>query len=107
MDTIESLTKEIVGWADEVFPDRPPTSALLKLFEEVGELVKDPSDGSEYADICIMLFDLANMHGVDITAAIKKKMAINKARTWGLTASGTLRHLGISQMDVDSEGGEI
>lgn len=100
MNTIRELTEDIVQWADSTFPSRNAASALLKLFEEVGELVKDPSSGPEYADICIMLFDLANMHGVDLAAAIKDKMDINRGRKWAVTSLGTLHH-------SDSEGGEI
>ena len=89
---IADLTEGIVKWADEAFPDRQPSSAMLKLFEEIGELVRDPSNASEYADICIMLFDLANMHGVDLTQAICDKMLVNKSRRWKQTASGTMQH---------------
>ena len=89
---IPSLTKEIVQWADSVFPNRQAASALLKLFEEVGELVRDPSSPGEYADICIMLFDLAHMHNVDLTQAIIDKMIINRNRNWTVTLNGTMQH---------------
>lgn len=89
---IQTLTNEIVTWADSVFPDRQPQSALLKLFEETGELVRDPSSAGEYADICIMVFDLANMHGVDLAQAIREKLEINRARVWNRTSTGTLQH---------------
>lgn len=92
MSEIHDLTKEIVEWADSVFPERRPESALLKLFEEVGELVKDPSDGSEYADICIMMFDLANMYKIDLAAEIRAKIEINKRRNWAKSKTGTLQH---------------
>jgi NTP pyrophosphatase (non-canonical NTP hydrolase) len=95
MSEIKELTNEIVVWADEVFPDRDETSALLKLFEEVGELVRDPSQPGEYADICIMIFDLAHMHDIDLSAAIREKIEINKRRSWTKTATGTLQHTGI------------
>ena len=90
---IEELTREVVQWADSAFPGRKPQSALLKLFEETGELVKDPSDASEYADIFIMLLDLANMHGVDVVKAIRDKLALNRQRVWVKTATGTLQHV--------------
>ena len=92
MSEIRDLTVEIVEWADSVFPERRPESALLKLFEEVGELVKDPSDGSEYADICIMMFDLANMYKIDLAAEVRAKIAINKRRNWAKSKTGTLQH---------------
>ncbi len=91
---IAELTREIVEWADSAFPKRTPQSAFLKFFGEIGELVDNPSNPDEYADICIMLFDLANMHGVDIAQAIKTKMNINRSRTWVTTALGTWRHEG-------------
>lgn len=90
---IEELTQEVVQWANSAFPDRKPQSALLKLFEETGELVRDPSDAGEYADIFIMLFDLADMHGVDVAKAIRDKLALNRQRTWTKTATGTLQHI--------------
>jgi hypothetical protein len=89
---IPTLTTEIVQWADSVFPNRKAASALLKLFEEVGELVRDPSSPGEYADICIMLFDLAHMHKVDLARAITDKMAVNRKRMWTVTANGTMQH---------------
>jgi len=92
MSEIKDLTKEIVEWADSVFPDRGPQAALLKLFEETGELVKNPKSPGEYADICIMLFDLANMNGIDLSSAIKDKLQINKRRTWEKSLTGTLQH---------------
>ena len=93
MAEIAQLTREVVEWADSVFPDRGPESALLKLFEETGELVKDPRAAGEYADICIMIFDLAHMHGVDLAQAIRDKLALNRSRTWMKTATGTLQHM--------------
>lgn len=89
---IRQLTEQIVQWADSVFPDRKPESALLKLFEETGELVRDPTAAGEYADICIMVFDLAHMHGIDLAQAIREKIEINQNRVWKRTASGTLQH---------------
>lgn len=90
--SIESLTAEIVEWANQALPGRVVQSALLKLFEETGELVRDPKKSEEYADICIMLFDLAHMNGVDLTQAIVDKMAINRGRVWTVTPSGTFQH---------------
>lgn len=97
---IKTLTKNIVEWADSVFPDRKPEAALLKLFEEVGELVKNPRSPGEYADICIMLFDLANMHKVDLAQAIKDKMKINRNRAWVRTLTGTMQHSDAGGTDV-------
>lgn len=92
MSDIQQLTAKVVEWADSVFPERRPESALLKLFEEVGELVKDPSDGSEYADIMIMMLDLAHMHNIDIEMETLVKLEINRTRNWAKSKTGTLQH---------------
>ena len=89
---IQTLTNKIVDWANHVFPNRTSSSALLKLFEEVGELVQSPNSPGEYADICIILFDLAKMHGVDLSVAIQEKMRINEGRSWKFTDTGTMHH---------------
>lgn len=104
---IRQLTEQIVQWADSVFPDRKPESALLKLFEETGELVRDPTAAGEYADICIMVFDLAHMHGIDLAAAIREKLEINKHRDWVKTKTGTLQHFGSpTRMDHIGQNGD-
>ncbi len=90
---IQQLTNRIVGWADKTFPNRTQQSALLKMYEEIGELVKDPKKPDEYADICIMLFDLAAMNGVNIAQAVEHKMYVNEHRTWRETETGTMQHL--------------
>lgn len=90
---IEQLTVRIIAWADRVFPQRTQQSALLKMYEEIGELVKNPKSPDEYADICIMLFDLANMNGVNVAQAIEHKMFVNEHRAWRETETGTMQHL--------------
>ena len=90
---IEQLTDRITSWADKVFPQRTQQSALLKMYEEIGELVKNPKSPDEYADICIMLFDLAKMNGVNVAQAIEHKMYVNEHRIWRETETGTMQHL--------------
>lgn len=83
----------VVQWADVTFPDRHPAMALLKLYEEIGELIRNPKEPMEYADIIIMLVDLAHMHGVtDLGNAVHRKMKINANRQWSQTATGTMQH---------------
>lgn len=92
--TIHGLTTQIVAWADKRFPNRTPDKAFLKMFEEMGELVADPSSPGEYADVLIMLFDLANMHGVDPAKAIRDKLAVLEGRTeWKANELGVFQHV--------------
>jgi hypothetical protein len=88
-------TPETVNaWANEVFPNRTPASAFLKMFEEIGEYVRNPRDGGELADIIIMLWDLGVMHGINIQSAIDAKMIVNRRRTWRVNLeTGVAQHV--------------
>lgn len=92
-DPFQELQRDIAEWADQVLPNRTPQSAFLKLFEETGELIRNPDSPGEYADILIMLIDLARMHGVNLIRAAKEKMEVNRGRAWKVTVMGTLQHL--------------
>lgn len=92
MSEIRDLQNLIGSWADEVFPDRTIQSAALKLYEEIGEMLRDPSNADEHADIYIMMFDLSRMYNIDIGAAVRRKMARNRMRQWRKTETGTLQH---------------
>ena len=89
---VQELTRQVVDWADWAFPERTPTSALIKLYEEIGELSRDLRSPGEYADVFIMVLDLAHMHGVDVARAIRDKIEINRRRTWSRTTLGTYQH---------------
>lgn len=94
MSEIRELQNLIGTWADEVFPDRNIQSAALKLYEEIGEMLRNPSSEDEHADIYIMMFDLSRMYNIDIAAAVRRKMARNRLREWQRTETGTLQHVG-------------
>jgi NTP pyrophosphatase (non-canonical NTP hydrolase) len=89
---VKELQHQINAWASEVFPDRTTASAMLKLYEELGELLRSPSDPEEHADIFIILMDLSTMHGVDIESAVMQKLAKNRTRIWEKTQIGTMQH---------------
>lgn len=90
---LKKLTDFVVRWADGVYPERTPSSAFMKLFSELGELIDNPNDPLEYADIFIIMLDLANMHGVDIEKAIIDKININQRRSWGISDLGVLHNI--------------
>ena len=56
--------------------------------EEMQELLADPSDVSEAADVCIAL---AGYPG--LAEAIDAKMAVNRTRKWVLNGDGTGQHV--------------
>jgi hypothetical protein len=93
--TLQHLQQMIVSWADEVFPDRTPQQAFIKMWEEMGEVVSEPRNHLEWADVFIMMFDLAHHYGIsgdDLTFAITEKMEINRGRSWTKNEVGVMQH---------------
>ena len=82
-DSISKMQREVKEWADSVFPNRTAHDALCKLMlEEIPEFALAQKDESEYADMVILILDIASLNGIDVSAAVARKMAINRARTW-------------------------
>jgi len=93
---IKKLQADIKSWADSVFPNRTVKGAFDKMvFEEIPELYQGQfKDPLEFADVAILLFDVADLMGIDMEAAIKKKMAINRDRDWEFDEeTGFMRHV--------------
>lgn len=107
-DPIQQLQQMISEWADEVYPDRTVENALTKMMlHEIPELLHGKAmDPTEFADVAILLFDIAHLKGIDIGKAIADKMEINKKRIWGVDpATGVMSHvkLPVEQTPVPSE----
>ena len=101
--TINELQKEIVSWANSVFPDRVPDQTFRKLVGEIEEMKKDPESEEEFADAIILLFDLAHLMKIDIERAVKKKMQINRSRVWVKDSAGLYQHVaGAEQLGIFS-----
>ena len=90
---LRDITKNIVEWCNEVYPERNHELILKKLEEEFQELRDKPLDAWEMADIMIILFDLCDELGFDVAKIVDKKMQINKARRWQVTDQGILKHV--------------
>ena len=83
-----------LNWVNKTLPNRTIPKTKAKLLEEIGELVgSDFRDPAEYADVLIVLDDLAEQHGIDLTGAIIDKMKINRERNWVLKESGVYKHV--------------
>lgn len=89
---LPDITKDIVEWADSVFPERTLESTIAKLIEELEELKDKPLDGWEMADVLIVMLDLCDGAGFDPAKLIYHKMQINKTRKWELK-DGVFKHL--------------
>jgi NTP pyrophosphatase (non-canonical NTP hydrolase) len=91
---IRDLQDEIKVWADSVYPNRNNESIFNKLEEEIGEL-RDCNhiDPLEYADVILLVLDLASINQIDITYALHKKLAINYERKWEIDEKGAMHHV--------------
>lgn len=96
--TVTELATEIHDWANATFPDRPTHSAWVKLFEEIGEVIKDPDDPLEWADVFILLMDLTKIHRIDIAGAVRDKIRINRERKWAVDSRGLMSHTSESEL---------
>lgn len=92
--SIAETQRLIAGWADEVFPDRTISEAVFKMKKELLELEGSKHlDPGEFADVAILLLDIAHLAGVDIAAAVEDKMKINMRREWVKLEDGTRQHV--------------
>lgn len=95
-DPITKSQRMIAEWADNVYPDRTPEHALTKMMmHEIPELLQGGAiDPLEFADVAILLFDVAHLKGIDIGKAIADKMEINRNREWAINPdTGIMSHL--------------
>lgn len=104
-DPITESQRMIAEWADAVYPNRTPEHALTKMMlHEIPELLQGGvNDPLEFADVAILLFDIAHLKGIDIGKAISDKMEINKKRVWGIDRhTGLMSHLKLPVEEMNS-----
>lgn len=96
--SVNTLTDEVVEWADQIAPHRQPKDTVVKLVSETSELLdavlnKSPIDvEEEVGDMMILLVDICKMYGIDPVFAAQKKMAVNRNRKW-TTKDGVMRRI--------------
>jgi NTP pyrophosphatase (non-canonical NTP hydrolase) len=94
--------KTICDWAIRTFgyPANPQV-IMDRMFQEVRELEnvdyqkKDSFEkiSDECADILIVLYQVADVFGLDLHSCVNHKMQINRARKWKLNNDGTAQHV--------------
>ena len=88
---VQKLNRQV---ADRLFPHRTPQSMFLKMYGEIAEIVKDPSDPQEIADLLIMLLDRMDLIGYDAGLQIMLKLEKNLHRKWHIDpATGVAQHI--------------
>ncbi|ECW0344620.1 DUF550 domain-containing protein [Salmonella enterica subsp. enterica] len=81
----ERIRRDHAEWSDATFGDVGPIGPLKHLSKEALETAAEPDDLSEWADMQFLLWDAQRRAGIsdgEITAAMVKKLAINKTRQW-------------------------
>lgn len=71
---MDELYREVIEWQEATFPGATVHGTRKHFFREVEELKADCGDKLELADVQIMLWGLANIQGIDLEVAVKKKM---------------------------------
>ena len=85
--TVNTVLKDMGGYGESFDPDEVMRSyAVQAIHWELIEL-QDASDNAEayaeeLADVIIASLSVAGKLGIDIDAAVRRKMEINKARPW-------------------------
>jgi len=101
-DSLVQIQAEVCAWAEGQFGPARQDAAWKKLFEELGEVIRDPEDPSEWADVFIILFDLAKLNGVEnLSDAIRNKMETNARRRWTTSKTGVMIHVKHKAVDVE------
>ena len=91
-DTLDSLAVEIRAWQRRTFPHATPASRAEHMRREVNELVANPTDVEEMADIFFLLVGASSDH--DLVAAVRAKLNKNQRRQWGTPdATGVVEHV--------------
>ncbi len=86
----------IGAWADSVFPGRRVHETVSKLvLEELPEFLKGMDSPGEYADLLVLILDVAYQKGINAEVALREKMKVNAGRTWKQDpVTGLYHHVG-------------
>lgn len=92
---IGMLQEQIASWANKAFPGRTAFNATTKLIlEEIPEWLQDQDDPHEYADLVILILDIAYLKGINVKQAVLEKMEINRERVWDIDPeTGFMNHV--------------
>ncbi len=91
--SIDHTALKVKAVADRLFPDRTDASMYLKLYAETAEVIDSHGAEDEIADIFILWLDYAKRKGIDIEAAIDRKLKVLEERAWVLDANGVYNHV--------------
>lgn len=78
--------------ANVLFPKRTSASMFLKMYGEISELVRDPTNCEEAIDAIIMLMDHVTRMGGNVGQELLNKLEVNLQRKWRLDPTTNVYH---------------
>jgi len=87
---LTNLAESHSKWSQETFGSdeiKGPLGSILHLQKEINELLENPKDIKEYADVLLLTLDASRRAGFDIVTlleATSEKLQENKTRKWNL-----------------------
>ena len=95
---MKRLYKKLIAWTykEPVFLNISDQAQFAKINEELAELRKQPDDVTEYVDVVMCIFILADRNGISynqLKKAFSKKLEININRKWYKNAAGINQHI--------------
>lgn len=93
--SLDTLAREIRAWQAKTFLYATPTSIAEHLRREAEELVAEPSDPEEIADVFHLLVAAAEANGYDLVDVVATKFVVNLNRDWSARpdAAGVVEHV--------------
>ena len=77
------FNREYADWADETFKQSTMQSRIAHIRRELEEIEADPYDGSEIADVILLLMHQARSYNIDLMADLLAKADEVRTRKWG------------------------
>lgn len=91
---LSEVMTEGAQWSEETFGHATPSSIAKHLLKEAQELVDNPTDGEEMADIMLLLGHLFAVTDKDPVYEVRRKLEICRQRKWGPPdADGVVEHI--------------
>jgi hypothetical protein len=100
----KELYEKIGNISKELYPKSNSIHHMVKLKEEINEVIENPTDIVEYVDCFICLISAVHNSDIslsDIVEKINEKLEINKKRKWKLMDDGTYKHIKTNQEDIN------
>lgn len=92
--SLDRIIAEVNAWQAVTFPRTTTASIVEHLRREMQELVADPTDTTELADVVFLAVELAYELGVDLKWVMADKLAVNRQRSWDEPdAAGVVEHI--------------